>query len=478
MGAVNDPSFIPPSLDAQDAPMDPKKALTSAEVERGLIAAMRSEDDAQMVEAADIVPTDFVMYPRIYRLTVKYLRECKEPPTPELFQSWDTDGEWKPINGSLTYWLGKHVKDVKTRRLQRLMKDSIEAAESDPDRARTRVLEELAKIGDAKSALPSALSLADALAMDHLADLWLVMQLIKDQGHNLILGQWGAAKSWALLDLAVALSAGQPWLGRATRQTNVLIVDEDNILQLHQQRLPLLAAGRGLDPSTLPIFLLVQEGVNVLEGRWVSHLIATVKERSIGVVIIEMLRRIYRGEENSSDVIEGVYGQLKRIRRETGATTVLSHHPDKQGRGSRGSGDIETAADTILQLSAVPNRYLVKQTKNRWAAEKVEVSFMLTPQPGAMSLTVSTYEEQRLEEFNRRWECVEFLYDLLRDGERQTVDSLKALAKEQGYTETMIRNALAKPTTDNGGKTLRSRPGMREEKIGDQHKLTLWRVDE
>ena len=54
---------------------------------------------------------------------------------------------------------------------------------------------------------------------------WLIKGLIPRIGHGLMSGQWGAGKTFTFLDLAAALSTGQPWLGHVVkRQCGVLLI--------------------------------------------------------------------------------------------------------------------------------------------------------------------------------------------------------------------------------------------------------------
>src|SRR5262249_27549879 len=67
------------------------------------------------------------------------------------------------------------------------------------------------------------------------------------------------------------------------------------------------------------------------------------------VILIDGLRRVLDGEENSSDDISIFWNNVAELRVE-GITTVFLHHTNKEGY-IRGSGDIMAGADKIFKLT-------------------------------------------------------------------------------------------------------------------------------
>jgi AAA domain/Bifunctional DNA primase/polymerase, N-terminal/Primase C terminal 1 (PriCT-1) len=312
--------------------------------------------------------------------------------------------------------------------------------------------------------IPAPMHIAEAMAVQTPADIWLVDGLVVNGGNNVWPGHPGSGKTWALLDLALAVASGQPFLGHPTKQTGVLLCDEDNILRLHQDRIPRLAEGRGLDLSTLPFYIHVQHGVDCLRDEWIDHILDVVRKNGIGLVIFEVLRRIFQGDENSSADIAELHRQLARIRTEAGATIILSHHlPKNQPRAtSRGSGDIEAGADVILLHRQTPAGFAVTQRKNRWAPALKDISYSLEGHE-ALRLVVKSETDRTSADAEEETEvvrCIEFLYEELADGGQMSREELIEAAKQHGFGKGIAERALDKPGRNR--RVLRALPGIKE----------------
>jgi hypothetical protein len=88
---------------------------------------------------------------------------------------------------------------------------------------------------------------------------WLVQDLIVDQALTAVVGRWKTMKSYALLDIAISIVTGTPWLGRLPVKTKpmrphslpyavVLVLEESGRTAL-RRRLDSLCRGRGLRPT-------------------------------------------------------------------------------------------------------------------------------------------------------------------------------------------------------------------------------------
>jgi hypothetical protein len=240
------------------------------------------------------------------------------------------------------------------------------------------------------AALPEPMNAATFISIKSSPTKWLVDTILKTNGHHVWSGAPGAAKSWAAMDLGLAVASGQDFIGHSTVPGAVLFIDDDNIRDTYNERLALLAAGRNLDWPTLPLFFLVQSGIDLGQTQWVEHIIRHIQENNIRLVVIEVLRRVFSGDENSSKDIGLLHKNLARIRNETGVTVVLTHHVGKGGGVvTRGSSDIDAMADVQMGFRKAGSGYLIRESKNRWRKDNREWSFELQESNGAIALVTS-----------------------------------------------------------------------------------------
>jgi RecA-family ATPase len=208
--------------------------------------------------------------------------------------------------------------------------------------------------------------------LDIPAPTWIVDKLIPDESISIISAPPAQYKTWLAFDLAIKVALGKSLFGQfETKQTNVLIVDEESGLARIRERLQKLGA-----PAATPIALSSYKNFQVAEAS-ANSLIAYCNAHKIGLVVFDSLTRIHTGDENSAKDMSIVMGNLKRLVKE-GVAVLLIHHNRKPGqfaRGGanemRGSGDILAACDVQISLKrkAGTNAVTVAQNKNRDAVD-------------------------------------------------------------------------------------------------------------
>jgi archaellum biogenesis ATPase FlaH len=222
---------------------------------------------------------------------------------------------------------------------------------------------------------------------------YVVEPLIPVGGAAVIGGDSGLGKSWLVLQLAIAVAAGKPWLGQfQTRQGSVLIVDEEDAIPLIKRRLDKLAPTHaGLALETLPISFAVGQGLNLSDADSVSQLDKTIRECGAQVLILDSLVRVHRASENSASEMSGVFAKLKRLlATHPGLTIVFTHHSRKfnlmntgdVANNLRGSGDIRAFVDTHLALRKTDQGLVISQEKARWTEAIKPFGIRIADTPG------------------------------------------------------------------------------------------------
>jgi RecA-family ATPase len=151
---------------------------------------------------------------------------------------------------------------------------------------------------------------------------------------NVIAGLQESRKSWLLLDLAVSLSTGTPWLGKwPCARLKTIILDQERPAEEMQRRLDALVAGRGLTDDDVEGFLIPKAG---LEPPFKLNLDPSFQafERMIDevrpeVVIMDSLKTIQTGDINSTTDMQRTFERLKGLRLKYKTAFVILHHENK-----------------------------------------------------------------------------------------------------------------------------------------------------
>lgn len=190
---------------------------------------------------------------------------------------------------------------------------------------------------------------------------WIVKNLMPDTaGLGVIWGASTSGKTFAALDLAMAICRGIPWQGLRTRESGcVYVVAEGqggfvNRVTAYLQHHELDKDGLRLEIVAQPINLFDAE-------EHLDDLIQVVKDAGerigpIRVIFIDTLNRVLAGgDENSSKDMGALLMNMQRLADSTGCFIVLVHHCGKdEARGARGHSSLKAAAD--LEISITNNK--------------------------------------------------------------------------------------------------------------------------
>lgn len=179
------------------------------------------------------------------------------------------------------------------------------------------------------------------------------------QGHKMMLGGPSkAGKSFALIEMCVAIAEGMPWLGFGCAQGRVLYVnlELDRASCLHRFRD--VYAAMGAPPEHLGnIEVWNLRGKSKPMDQLAPSLIRrALKTRPIAVVI-DPIYKVITGDENSADQMAQFCNQFDRVATELGCAVVYCHHHSKGSQGAKrsmdrvsGSGVFARDPDALLDM--------------------------------------------------------------------------------------------------------------------------------
>lgn len=220
---------------------------------------------------------------------------------------------------------------------------------------------------------------------------WIVHEILPPGSVSLFVGDPGCGKTWALLDLAVAVAKGEAWLSHPTKQSVVLWVDEESGPRRLRTRLRDVMMAHEADRH-LPLAYMTLERVNLMREEDVEMLKVTVKCYQAKLIIIDALADVMAGgDENQVKDVHPVFAELRSIAEAEDAAIAVIHHSNKAG-GYRGSTAMEGAVDLMMMVKRKSGRLEFTSVKER-DVEKLSFSARPNWEPDRFWLSLAGQSE-------------------------------------------------------------------------------------
>ena len=153
------------------------------------------------------------------------------------------------------------------------------------------------------------------------------------QGHKmLIAGPSKAGKSFALIELSIAIAEGSKWLGWQCEQGRVLYVnlELDRPSALHRFKDVYDAMGlQANNVQNIDVWNL--RGKTVPMDKLAPKLIRRSLKKNYQAVIIDPIYKVLTGDENSADQMAHFTNQFDKVATELGCSVIYCHHHSKGG---------------------------------------------------------------------------------------------------------------------------------------------------
>lgn len=233
-------------------------------------------------------------------------------------------------------------------------------------------------IEDLNDDLPDMESLSDFY--NDLPDLApALIEGVLRQGHKMLMaGPSKAGKSFALIELTIAIAEGAKWLGWQCAQGKVLYVnlELDRPSALH--RFKDVYQALGIQPKNIGnIDIWNLRGKSVPMDKLAPKLIRRAQKKNYIAVIIDPIYKVLTGDENSADQMAHFTNQFDKIATELGSSVIYCHHHSKGTQGNKksmdrasGSGVFARDPDALIDLVELElTDALIKQQEGKVVAE-------------------------------------------------------------------------------------------------------------
>ncbi len=194
------------------------------------------------------------------------------------------------------------------------------------------------------------------------------------QGHKMLLaGPSKAGKSFALIELSIAIAEGRKWLSWHCTKGRVLYVnlELDRASCLHRFRDVYESLGWQPDHiDNIDIWNL--RGKSIPMDKLAPKLIRRSAKKNYIAVIIDPIYKIITGDENSADQMARFCNQFDLVCTELGTAVIYCHHHSKGSQGGKrsmdrasGSGVFARDPDALLDLIELePTETLLENEEN------------------------------------------------------------------------------------------------------------------
>ncbi len=204
--------------------------------------------------------------------------------------------------------------------------------------------------------LPTCLAAAlDTAPPEH---RWLVDALWAEEGVGVLGGAPKTGKSWLALEIATAVAAGIPCLGRfdVRRPGPTLVYLAEDALPMVRQRIAALCEARGLDLDKLDLHVITAPTLRLDNEDNFRRLVATVEAIGPRLLVLDPFVRLHTADENRAGEVSAILGRLRALQRGLNTAILIVHHARKStagmspGQALRGSTDFYAWVDSLLYL--------------------------------------------------------------------------------------------------------------------------------
>jgi len=211
---------------------------------------------------------------------------------------------------------------------------------------------------------------------------WLVEGVVTSPSFVIAYGNNGSGKTTLILDMAMAIAEGKPWLDHfPTKKGKVLWLNEDMMLVDFAERWQALEAGQGHKVKDNDILLADNWGVcfdvKTKAYKWtLEELTKAVQTVKPSLIVIDHFRAVANGiNENMAHETSPILSNLRKLAQSFKCSIILMHHTNKSDRYS-GSTDIAAKSDYAYRFKKKGNGIFTidNEERQRFGEFNLEIS--------------------------------------------------------------------------------------------------------
>ena len=182
---------------------------------------------------------------------------------------------------------------------------------------------------------------------------WLVRGLLIEKTTSIISADSGAFKSFILLDMAICIALGRPYLGRETKQGNVVYVAAEGFYTIYERALAWSIHHDCELPENLHILDIP---VNLADEDTLALFAQALRDIEPVFIVLDTLSQNASGmNENDNAAMADFIRGMMLLGKHIGAHVTVLHHNAKSTGAFRGAGSIKANADAHITLDKPDN---------------------------------------------------------------------------------------------------------------------------
>lgn len=288
------------------------------------------------------------------------------------------------------------------------------------------------------------------MATDYGETPWLCAGLITEKSVAVIGGEPKTAKTWAALEIAMAVTTGTPAFGEFATTGDaprgaVVFLAEDNARSV-RNRVRSLLQGRGPTPIDWAKRFVVKSlgAMDLGDLTQVARYVASVRALPFapGVVVFDPLRDLHKKNEDNSGDMQPVYGALRALRTVLDCTVLFVHHSSKSsdtssgrrgGQMLRGSSALHGAVDVGIYMTK-PSKQRDEEASKTTMSCNVESEVKAAASVGDFGLALDVFDNANREAVRAQW-----VFQRATSGE--TPEAIAGMARDEGLVMAVLRQA-------------------------------------
>lgn len=208
---------------------------------------------------------------------------------------------------------------------------------------------------------------------------YIIKGLLPKAALGVLYGESGSGKSFAMLDMAIAIARGERWRGMRTTQGRVVYLVAEGATGF-RNRLLAYSAHHNIGLHTIPLDI-IDAAPNLLlkdDALDICKAILATGPRPVLIIVDTFAQVLAGANENASEDMGKALAHCKGMHKATGAMIQLVHHSGKDAsRGARGWSGLRAAADVELEVTRTPLGRAIRSTKQKDGADFKEWGFDL-----------------------------------------------------------------------------------------------------